>query len=79
MTTDLNILMGIKRGQTIPEVGSLELVFRATSAKVPGVPVCEETFLLANLKALIPEGVTVDLREVEGLFGEEDDEDIDNE
>ena len=79
VTTDLNILMGIKRGQTIPEVGSLELVFRATSAKVPGVPVCEETFLLANLKALIPEGVTVDLREVEGLFDEEDDEDIDNE
>lgn len=58
--TPLDLTLGLKEGVK-SEVTDIELVFKATSAGVSGVPVTEDSFLHANLKAILPEGLTLDL------------------
>lgn len=67
--TDLNILVGIKKGAEITDISAIELVFIATS--VPGAPIREDSYLKATLQALIPEGVTLDLADFMGKEEEE--------
>lgn len=67
--TDLNILVGIKKGAEITDISAIELVFNATS--VPGAPIREDSYLKATLQALIPEGVTLDLADFMGKEEEE--------
>ena len=57
--TDLNILVGVKKGADLTDISAVELIFKATC--VPATPIREDSYLKATLQALIPEGVTIDL------------------
>ena len=59
--TDVDILVGIKKSADLSDIDALELVFKAVS--VPGAPLKEDSFIKAKLQVLVPEGVTVDLKE----------------
>lgn len=62
VATDLNIVVGIKKGAELTDISAVELVFKATG--VPAAPIKEDTFVKATLQALIPEGVTLDLNQL---------------
>ncbi len=60
--TDLNLVLGIRKGADISDIDAIELVFKAKS--VAGAPIKEDSFIKATLQALIPEGVTLDLKDL---------------
>lgn len=60
-TTEINLLFGKKKGTTIPEISDIRLTFRATAVDVP---ITENSFLKLTLQALVPEGITVDLKDL---------------
>lgn len=60
--TEINILVGVKKTADLSDIDALELSFKATS--VPGAPLKEDSFIKAKLQALVPEGVTLDLRDL---------------
>lgn len=71
--TDTDIYFGLKKGQGAKgcEVSDIEIVINATSAKVPGLPLKEDSFVKVKLQALVPEGITIDPRDfVENEEGE---------
>lgn len=59
--TELDLMLGLADGAGQPEIATIELVFKATSGGVSGVPLTESSFLHADLKAVLPEGITLDL------------------
>ena len=54
--------MSKKEGSDIPEIDAVELQFAARSVG-HGAPITEDTYVKAVLQALVPDGVTVDLRD----------------
>lgn len=60
-TTEINLLFGKKKGTTIPEISDIRLTFKATAVDVP---ITENSFLKLTLQALVPEGITVDLKDL---------------
>lgn len=68
--TDLNLIVGIKEGVDVSGIDKLELVFKAKS--LPAAPLKEDTYIkINNLQALIPQGITIDLSELDKLTAEE--------
>ena len=68
--TDLNLIVGIKDGVDVSGIDKLELVFKAKS--LPAAPLKEDTYIkINNLQALIPQGITIDLSELDKLTTEE--------
>lgn len=61
--TELGIVLGLKEGVQ-SEIASLELVFNANAAGVAGIPVTEDAYLQAVLQLVLPEGLTLDLKEI---------------
>ncbi len=61
--TALDILIGLEPGVRAEDVASIELQFEAASSGVTGVPVKEDAYLQAVLRAVLPEGITVDLKD----------------
>lgn len=59
--TDVNILVDIKKSADLSDINALELSFRTTN--VPGAPLKEDSFIKAKLQVLVPEGVTLDLKD----------------
>ena len=59
--SDVNLLLKIKPGADVSDITSLGLYFKASTKGVAGVPVTKDSFVQAELAALIPEGVTIDL------------------
>ncbi len=62
--TDLEIVIALKEGVDVSDITSVELLFNANSGGVTGVPVTEDAFLQANLKVVLPEGITIDLNDI---------------
>ena len=60
--TELYLKMAKKKGADLPEIDAVELNFKARSVG-HGAPITEETYVKAVLQALVPEGVTVDIRD----------------
>ena len=60
--TELYLKMAKKKGADLPEIDAVELNFKARSVG-HGAPITEETYVKAVLQALVPEGVTVDVRD----------------
>ncbi len=63
MVTPLGILVALEKGVTANITG-IELSFRANAGDAVGVAVTKDAFLQATLQAILPEGVTVDLKEL---------------
>lgn len=59
---ELYLKMSKKEGSDIPEIDAVELQFAARSVG-HGAPITEDTYVKAVLQALVPDGVTVDLRD----------------
>lgn len=59
--TDLNIIVGVKKGADLSDIDALELVFKAKS--VAGAPIKDDSYIKAKLQALVPEGITLDLKD----------------
>ena len=60
--SEIRLAMIKKEGAEIPDIASVELHFVATSSGA-GAPLTEESFIKATLQALVPSGISVDLRE----------------
>ena len=58
--TEVNLLFAKKKDTVMPDISALRLTFNADAVNVP---VTEDSFLILELQALVPEGVTVDLKE----------------
>ena len=63
VTTQLNVVLGVQKGIEIPQIDAVKLIFKATSS---GAGLAEDNFIQVQLNALIPEGVSVDLKELMG-------------
>ena len=61
--TPLEIVLAVKEGVNA-DIASLELMFNANSAGVAGIPVTEDAYLQAVLQLVLPEGITVDLKDI---------------
>lgn len=59
--TDVNFFFGKKKGSASKEISAVRLTFEASAVNVP---ITEESFLKLELQALVPEGVTVDLKDL---------------
>ena len=59
--SDVDLLLKIRPGADVSDIASVGLYFKATTKGVAGVPVTKDSFVQAELAALIPEGVTIDL------------------
>lgn len=45
-------------------ISSIKMTFKVTSGNVSGIPVTEDMFVQANLKLLLPDGITIDLKDL---------------
>lgn len=61
--TDLNLKLMKKQNTQMPQISSIEIVLSVTAT--PGVALNEDSFIQFELNALIPDGVTVDLKNYE--------------
>ena len=61
--TELNVVLGVQSGVKIPDIAAIKLTFRATSS---GAGFAEDNFIQVQLNALIPEGVSVDIKDLMG-------------
>lgn len=64
VTSQLNFLFQKKDGVSVDDIDALELVFKATSKKAAGVPLTKDSFIKAEIQAVIPEGLTFDLKDL---------------
>lgn len=58
--TDLNFLFGSSHGSLPSEISAIRLIFEAGAVNVP---LTEDSFIKLRLQALVPEGITVDLKD----------------
>ena len=65
------VLGGIQKNAS--DLSSIELVFTVDSEGAAGVPIRKDSFIQVSLSARIPDGVSLDVKD---LLGEGDDEDI---
>ena len=68
--TELNVVLGVKKGIEIPKIASLALKFTASSGGVAGVQFNKDCFVQAEFTAIVPEGVSVDIKDLNALGGE---------
>lgn len=59
-STDVNFRFGKKKGSSPQEISSIRLTLAASAVNVP---LTEDSFIKLELQALVPEGVTVDLKD----------------
>ncbi len=62
--TPLDITVAVRGGVKAEDITALELVFNANSGDAVGVAVTDQAYLKAMLKVILPEGVTVDLKDL---------------
>lgn len=62
--TPLAVVLGVKDPKKAKDIKSLELEFNANSEGAVGVPVTKDAHLQAVLQLSLPEGITVDLKEL---------------
>lgn len=62
--TPLYVMLSPKPGADIEKITKIKLDFKVTSGNVSGVPITEESYLKAILSLEIPEGITLDVREL---------------
>ena len=76
--TPIQVIIGKEKDTVISDIEAVELVFTIDSRNAVGVPLREDSFIrVESLHALIPEGVTLDLKELD-MFGEEEETEEDN-
>ena len=63
VTTKIDFVLS-GAGADLSDMKAVELVFRADAKDAAGVPLNAESFIQVDLNARIPEGVTVDLKEL---------------
>ena len=61
--TPLNVVLGVQKGVSIPQIDAVKLIFRATSS---GAGFAEDNFIQVQLNALIPEGLSVNIKDLMG-------------
>lgn len=62
--SDLNVVLGVKKGIEVPVISNIELKFTASSGNMSGVAFRPGNFLQVELKAIVPEGVKVDIKDL---------------
>ncbi len=74
--TKLEAMLGLDKGVDVSDIKSLELLFAVrTSTQSAGIPVSEDAFLQAELQIALPEGVTVDIKDLMDSMDNENEED----
>ncbi len=78
-STDLEVVILLENPEDAARIADLELVLEASDGVV-GVQAGEDDYLEAALQLILPEGVTIDLKELPGLLGGsvEEPEDVEN-
>lgn len=62
--TELDLMLGLADGAATMDISAIELLFKVTSAGVTGVPLKEDASIQADLRLVLPEGLTLDLDEM---------------
>jgi hypothetical protein len=60
--TPIELVLGNRSGVEIPEINAIELIFIADTKDLAGAPLRENTSLRCVLNARIPEGISLDLK-----------------
>lgn len=64
VVTELDMMLALASAGSTSDISAIELVFKVTPSGVTGVPLKESSSLKADLSLLLPEGVTVDLKDL---------------
>lgn len=68
--TDLNVVLGLKKGVETPQIKAISLKFTASSGGVAGVQFNKDCYIQADLSAIVPEGFSIDIKELGSLGAE---------
>ena len=68
--TDLNVVLGLKKGVETPQIKAISLKFTASSGGVAGVQFNKDCYIQAELSAIVPEGFSIDIKELGSLGAE---------
>lgn len=60
--TDLDLVLGLASGVKMSEISAIEILFKATSKDAVGVPLTTDASIQLDLKMMLPEGITIDLK-----------------
>ena len=60
--TPIELVLGNRSGAEIPEINAIELIFSADTKDIASAPLNEKTSLRCVLNARIPEGISLDLK-----------------
>ena len=60
----LNLTLDVKKGASVAGLSSLKLTFTVTSPNLTGIPVDECDYVQADIKLALPEGITVDVADL---------------
>ena len=69
VTTDLRFILSAE-GTDLSGMDAVELIFKLNAKGVAGVPMKEDMYVKASLSALVPDGVTLDLKDI--VFAEQE-------
>ena len=70
VTSDINFVLSGK-GADLSDMKAIEIVFKADAKAAAGVPFNKDSFIQLSLNALLPDGVTLDVKELGLLEGQE--------
>lgn len=62
--TPLELTLDVKEGTEVNGLDALILSFKVTAPNFTGIPVAEDDYVQANLKLSVPEGITLDIAEL---------------
>ncbi len=62
--TPLDLMLDLKEGTAVSGIDAIELSFRVTAPSFTGIPVSEDDYVRADLKVILPEGLTIDIADL---------------
>ena len=63
-TSPLDLTLDVKDGVSVKGLSSLKLTFKVTAPNFTGVPIDEADFVQAELKLAVPDGITLDIADL---------------
>ena len=65
--SELSVRLVKKAGSVLPQIKSIEVLVKADPGNAAGVPMTEEASLKGKFRAILPSGISIDLKDVAGL------------
>ena len=65
--SELSVRLVKKAGSVLPQIKSIEVLVKADPGNAAGLPMTEEASLKGKFRAILPSGISLDLKDVAGL------------